>query len=101
MSEPRGSRAAGIAALPLIWLVQIYQRLISPLTPPSCRFTPSCSAYAVTALRRFGPIKGTWLAVRRLLRCNPWNPGGVDHVPQRGDRPASGTTRPSPLHHPH
>lgn len=68
---------------PLVWGVRLYQRFLSPLTPPSCRFYPSCSAYAVTALRRFGPLKGSWLATRRLLRCHPWNPGGVDHVPPR------------------
>jgi hypothetical protein len=72
-----------LLALPLIWLVRAYQLLISPLTPPSCRYYPSCSAYAVTALERFGPIKGTYLAAWRVLRCNPWSPGGVDHVPPR------------------
>lgn len=72
-----------ILAWPLVILVRIYQKFVSPLLPPTCRFTPSCSAYAVTALQRFGPIKGTWLTVRRLVRCNPWNPGGVDHVPPR------------------
>ena len=72
-----------ILAQPLIWLVRAYQLLISPLIPPSCRYYPSCSAYAVTALERFGPVKGTYLAVWRVLRCNPWSPGGVDHVPQR------------------
>ncbi len=72
-----------LLAQPLIWLVRAYQLLISPLTPPSCRYYPSCSAYAVTALERFGPVKGTYLAIWRLLRCNPWSPGGVDHVPQR------------------
>ncbi|MDQ2849914.1 membrane protein insertion efficiency factor YidD [Dermatophilaceae bacterium Sec6.4] len=70
-------------AWPLVTLVRLYQRFISPLFPPSCRFTPSCSAYALTALQRFGLLKGTWLAGRRLLRCNPWNDGGVDHVPQK------------------
>jgi putative membrane protein insertion efficiency factor len=78
-------------ASPLVLLVRAYQRLVSPLTPPSCRFYPSCSAYAVTALTRFGPFKGAWLAVCRLGRCHPWNPGGVDHVPQtwaqRHERP--------------
>jgi len=72
-------------ALPLIALVKAYQLLISPLTGPSCRFYPSCSAYAVTALERHGPWRGTWLTVRRLLRCHPWNPGGVDHVPLKDD----------------
>ncbi len=78
---------------PLIGLVRLYQRFISPMFPPSCRFTPSCSAYAITALVRFGPLKGSWLAARRLGRCHPWNPGGVDHVPpakesQEADRAA-------------
>ncbi len=72
-----------VLVLPLIWLVRAYQLVISPMTPPSCRFYPSCSAYAITALERFGPVRGTWLTVRRLLRCHPWNPGGVDHVPER------------------
>jgi uncharacterized protein len=85
-TRPIIDRAAGLAALPLIGLVRFYQLFISPLTPPTCRYYPSCSAYALTALRRFGPVKGTWLAVRRVLRCHPWAPGGVDHVPERGGR---------------
>lgn len=72
-----------VLVLPLVGLIRVYQLFISPLTPPTCRYYPSCSAYAVTSLRRFGPIKGTWLAARRLLRCHPWSPGGVDHVPAR------------------
>jgi putative membrane protein insertion efficiency factor len=72
-----------LLALPLIGLVRAYQLVLSPLEAPSCRFYPSCSAYAITALERYGPLKGTWLAVRRLLRCHPWNPGGVDHVPEK------------------
>ena len=80
------SRSATVAAWPLVALVRVYQRVISPLRPPTCRFYPSCSAYAITALQRFGPIKGSWLAVRRLFRCHPWNPGGVDHVPEREPR---------------
>lgn len=76
--------ARRLLALPLVWLVRLYQLLISPMISPSCRFYPSCSAYAVTALTRFGPIRGTWLTVCRLARCHPWNPGGVDHVPARG-----------------
>ncbi|HPV79648.1 MAG TPA: membrane protein insertion efficiency factor YidD [Dermatophilaceae bacterium] len=71
------------AAAPLLMLVRIYQLAISPLLPQRCRFYPSCSAYAVTALTRFGPLRGGWLAARRLGRCHPWNPGGVDHVPER------------------
>ncbi|WP_323095517.1 membrane protein insertion efficiency factor YidD [Intrasporangium sp. YIM S08009] len=70
-----------VLAAPLVLAVRIYQRFISPLTPPSCRFYPSCSSYAVTALMRFGPLRGGWLAARRIGRCHPWNPGGVDDVP--------------------
>jgi len=68
-------------ALPLVWLIRLYQRLVSPLRPQTCRFYPSCSAYAVESLQRFGPLKGGWLAARRLGRCHPWTPGGVDPVP--------------------
>lgn len=69
----------------LIGLVRGYQLVISPYLGPTCRYYPSCSAYAVEALRVHGAIKGSWLAVRRLLRCHPWSPGGVDHVPARHD----------------
>ena len=82
-----------LLALPLIWLVRAYQLVLSPLEAPSCRFYPSCSAYAITALERYGPLKGTWLAVRRLLRCHPWNPGGVDHVPQDAPTEAASAGR--------
>jgi uncharacterized protein len=74
---------ARFASAPLIGLLVFYQRFISPMTPPTCRYYPSCSSYALTAIRRFGPIKGTWLALRRLGRCHPWAAGGVDHVPAR------------------
>lgn len=66
----------------LILLVRIYQRLVSPLLPPACRFYPSCSAYAVTALERHGALRGTWLTARRICRCHPFHPGGVDPVPE-------------------
>lgn len=69
----------------LIGLVRGYQLLISPMLGPTCRYYPSCSAYAVQALQVHGAFKGTWLAGRRLLRCHPWSPGGVDHVPPRRD----------------
>lgn len=68
-------------ALPLIWLVRVYQMVVSPLLGPTCKFYPSCSAYAVEALGSHGPLRGTWLAARRLSRCHPWSDGGVDHVP--------------------
>jgi putative membrane protein insertion efficiency factor len=72
---------ASPAALPLVGLVRVYQRLVSPLLPPSCRFYPSCSAYAVTALTRHGAVRGSWLAARRVARCHPFHPGGIDPVP--------------------
>ena len=70
-----------IVAYPLIILVRFYQVCISPLKPPSCRFTPTCSQYAIEALRKYGPIKGLYLTVRRLLRCHPWGGSGYDPVP--------------------
>ncbi|MBR2962391.1 MAG: membrane protein insertion efficiency factor YidD [Alistipes sp.] len=70
-----------ILTLPLIGVVRFYQICISPLTPPSCRFRPTCSQYALEALRRYGPFKGSWLTIRRLLRCHPWGGSGYDPVP--------------------
>ena len=64
--------------------VRFYQRFVSPALPASCRYYPTCSAYAVTAVEVHGPVKGTLLSVWRLLRCNPLAPGGVDHVPDKG-----------------
>jgi len=63
-------------------------RMANTLSGPAacCRFTPSCSAYAVTALERYGAARGSWLALRRLARCHPWNPGGYDPVPDRNQR---------------
>lgn len=82
-----GPLARGLTAL-----VRAYQLVVSPWLGPRCRFYPSCSAYAVTALQRHGALRGSWLATRRLLRCHPWNPGGVDHVPPR-ERAGKSTTR--------
>jgi putative membrane protein insertion efficiency factor len=65
----------------LIGLLRVYRKLVSPLYGQVCRFFPSCSAYALEAVTVHGAAKGSWLAARRLLRCHPWNPGGVDHVP--------------------
>ncbi|RKX43150.1 MAG: membrane protein insertion efficiency factor YidD [Thermotogae bacterium] len=64
-------------------ILRFYRKYISPLKPPSCRFTPTCSAYAVQAVERFGVLRGLCLAARRILRCNPLNPGGVDPVPEK------------------
>ncbi|MBN9608286.1 MAG: membrane protein insertion efficiency factor YidD [Actinobacteria bacterium] len=73
---------------PVAWLlilpIRFYQKFITPYTPATCRYYPTCSAYAVGALRTHGAIKGLLLTVWRLLRCNPWSSGGVDKVPERG-----------------
>ena len=62
-------------------LIRAYQIVISPTLPPSCRFHPSCSQYALEAVRRYGALKGGWLGARRLVRCHPFHPGGYDPVP--------------------
>ncbi|HUX43020.1 MAG TPA: membrane protein insertion efficiency factor YidD [Rectinemataceae bacterium] len=70
-----------ILSFPLLFLISVYRKLISPMLPPSCRFYPTCSAYAYEAISKYGPGKGSWLAIRRILRCHPLNPGGFDPVP--------------------
>jgi len=64
-----------------IGLVQFYRHFISPMTPPTCRFIPTCSQYTLEALRKHGPIKGLYLSIRRILRCHPWGGSGYDPVP--------------------
>jgi putative membrane protein insertion efficiency factor len=75
------TRLLQILGLPLIALIKIYQWVISPAIGPRCRFTPSCSHYAVEALKKHGLIKGTWLSLRRIARCHPWGGHGIDPVP--------------------
>lgn len=65
----------------VIGIIRVYQKLLSPLLPPSCRFHPSCSEYMCQAIRKKGLARGIYLGARRLLRCHPWNPGGFDPVP--------------------
>ena len=67
----------------LLALIAGYRLLLSPLLGPSCRFYPTCSAYAAEAIESHGALKGAWLAVKRIARCHPWHPGGVDPVPPR------------------
>ena len=76
------------------FLIRLYQWTVSPLLGPACRFHPSCSQYALEALLRFGVLRGGALALKRLARCHPWNPGGFDPVPA-----ARGATHPAA--HPH
>lgn len=77
-------RATGAwAARALIYVIQLYRHTISPLRLPTCRFTPTCSQYAVDALSEFGLLRGGWLATVRLLKCGPWHRGGWDPIPER------------------
>lgn len=68
---------------PFIWLIKVYQRLLSPLKPPCCKYIPTCSNYALQAIERFGIFKGLCLALYRFLRCNPFSRGGYDPVPEK------------------
>jgi putative membrane protein insertion efficiency factor len=76
-------RRTGLAATVLVSLIRGYQRWISPLFGAHCRFYPTCSAYAAAAMSQHGALRGSWLALRRLGRCHPFHPGGVDLVPER------------------
>jgi len=85
---------------PLTWLlsglIRIYRVAISPMFPPHCRYWPTCSAYSLEAVQRHGPVKGSWLALRRIGRCHPWGGSGYDPVPGTDDNPpeiAHGDTR--------
>lgn len=71
----------GIGARALILVIKFYQVTVSPLKPPTCRFQPTCSHYAIEAISKYGVVKGGWLALRRVSRCHPWHPGGYDPVP--------------------
>ena len=80
-----------LKALPatvLIGMIKVYQAVLSPLSGPTCKYYPSCSQYAVIAIRTHGTLRGTGLALWRILRCNPWSLGGVDDVPPRRDQRA-------------
>lgn len=65
----------------LILPIRFYRAAISPMFPPACRYVPTCSQYAIEAITKYGPLKGLWLAVKRLLRCHPWGGSGFDPVP--------------------
>ncbi|MCW1953040.1 MAG: membrane protein insertion efficiency factor YidD [Flavobacteriia bacterium] len=70
-----------ILIVPLVYLIKFYRGFISPLTPPSCRYTPTCSAYSLEALQKHGLFKGSWLSAKRILSCHPWGGSGHDPVP--------------------
>ena len=70
-----------VLIFPFVVLIRFYQVCIAPYKPPTCRFTPTCSEYALQAFRKWGPFKGLYLTVRRLLRCHPWGGSGYDPVP--------------------
>lgn len=69
----------------LMGIIKFYKKCISPLFPPCCKYYPTCSSYALEAVKKFGFFRGGWLAVWRILRCNPWSMGGIDHVPDKFD----------------
>lgn len=70
-----------ILSLPFILLIKLYQWIISPWLGQKCRFTPTCSHYAVEALKKYGPVKGLWLTIKRVSKCHPWGGHGYDPVP--------------------
>ncbi len=70
-----------IFSAPFVLLIKLYQWIISPLLGPKCRFSPSCSTYGIEALKKYGPIKGIWLTIKRLSKCHPWGKSGYDPVP--------------------
>lgn len=80
------------AANGVIFVIQLYRTMISPLRLPSCRFTPTCSEYAVDALSEYGLVRGGWLAAMRLAKCGPWHRGGWDPIPERGDKTGDKTS---------
>ncbi len=75
------SELAALPARAMLCAIRFYRKHISPCLPPSCRFYPTCSQYALTAISRYGALKGGFLAVKRILKCNPFHPGGYDPVP--------------------
>jgi putative membrane protein insertion efficiency factor len=82
-----------LPAATVVLLLRVWQLVVSPLYGPTCRFYPSCSAYALEAVDRHGLVRGGWLAARRLGRCHPWNPGGVDLVPPKAGAAAAAPVR--------
>ncbi|MFP9100262.1 membrane protein insertion efficiency factor YidD [Flavobacterium sp. RHBU_24] len=76
-------KAGQLLTMPFVFLIRVYQTVLSPLLPSVCRYTPTCSQYALEALKTHGLIKGGWLAAKRIISCNPWGGSGYDPVPQK------------------
>jgi len=90
-----GAGAATVRGV--VFLIQLYRHMVSPLRPATCRFVPTCSQYAVDALIEYGLIRGSWLAAVRLAKCGPWHRGGWDPIPERRDcRTTAGDAGPGP-----
>ena len=70
-----------ILIFPFIFLIKIYQNIISPLFPPTCRYTPTCSEYAIQSLKKYGLFKGIYLSIKRIVNCHPWGGSGYDPIP--------------------
>lgn len=86
MNEARAARVSGVLAIVMVGLIRAYQWLVSPWLGPRCRFDPTCSEYAATAIARFGALRGGSLAFRRVIRCHPWGASGYDPVPEEPAR---------------
>lgn len=85
MRQQQGGGLRNAPVRALIFVIELYRQMISPLRLPSCRFMPTCSQYAVDALRQYGLIRGSWLSAVRLAKCGPWHPGGWDPIPDRAE----------------
>ena len=81
MAQRRVAKLKDAPRTVVLALVRFYRLYVSPLFPPTCRYVPTCSEYAMIALQKYGFIKGSWLAIKRICRCHPWHPGGYDPVP--------------------
>lgn len=84
--HPKESKRRFVMRKSLQLPIRFYRKWISPLKPPTCRFYPTCSAYALEAIEVHGPAKGSWLAMKRIGKCHPFHPGGVDYVPPRVEK---------------
>jgi len=98
LPEHHRAGATGPMGVLLTAAIVLYRRFVSPVLPPTCRFTPTCSAFAFEAIREHGAWRGAGLAIRRILRCHPWHVGGMDPVPSRERRVGEGPDGPKDDH---